>query len=159
MAVNRCDNRCDNRWTVSQVEERIEEAVDTLRRLPEKQLQIVRSSWPKFLQDCDDACDTEPAPLRRGPPVSAAIDRMDETLEWLRWLPAEDAKLVWARAEGTTWKVLSWRFGYSERTAQRRCEYALSQTSWRLNGRALPKVWSRQFLIDKVAGLSSQNFA
>ncbi len=153
------DNRCDNRWTASQVEERIEEAADTLRRLPEKRVQTARSSWPKFIQDCHDACGTEPTPLRRGPPAAAAIDRMDETLEWLRWLPPEDAKLVWARAEGMPWKAISWRFGFSERTAQRRWEYASNQISWRLNGRAIPKTWSRRFLMERIANLSKENCA
>jgi len=42
---------------------------------------------------------------------------MEQTLGWLRWLRAEHTKLVWARAEGTRWKLICWRFGICRATA------------------------------------------
>ena len=128
------DNRCDNRWTASQVEERIEEAADTLRRLPEKRVQTARSSWPKFIQDCHDACGTEPTPLRRGPPAAAAIDRMDETLAWLAWVEVDQARILWSRATGVRWKAICWRMGTGRDKAWRTWVAALVAIAERLNG-------------------------
>lgn len=51
---------------------------------------------------------------------AACISRMDEALDWLRRLKAEHAKLVWARTEGTPWKLICWRFGIARATAHRR---------------------------------------
>lgn len=48
---------------------------------------------------------------------------MEEALLWLRWLEAEDAKLVWARANRTPWKAICWQFGIARATADRRYWY------------------------------------
>ena len=144
-------------WTPELVAEQFEEAVDTLRRLPEERVRTARSGWPPILYDFWEKYGQEPARLRLGPPLGAAIDRMDITLDWLRWLEPEDAKLVWARAEGQPWKAISWRFGLPVRTAQRRWQYALSLVTWRLQGRSVPSTWSRRFLVERVAFASSAN--
>ena len=79
-----------------------------------------------------------------------AIDRMAEVFPWLGWLAPEDAKLVWARAEGTPWKGICWRFGISRATANRRWQYGLAVIVWRLNGRRVPRKRSASFVIDGV---------
>ena len=53
----------------------------------------------------------------------------------LRWLKPDETKLVWARAEGTPWKQICWRFGIARATAHRRWRYALSLIVYRLNGK------------------------
>lgn len=52
-----------------------------------------------------DRVGQDPEPMRLPPPSQAATSRMEETLGWLCWLKAEQAKLV-GRAEGTPWKLL-----------------------------------------------------
>ena len=52
------------------------------------------STWPRALVEFADLVGQQPEPMRLPPPSPAAISRMEETLGWLRWLEAEDAKLV-----------------------------------------------------------------
>jgi hypothetical protein len=106
-------------WTPKLVEARLEEAADTLRRLPEQRVQACRSGWPQIIREFHDAYGCEPARLRLGPPSAVAIDRMDQTLAWLRWLEPDDARIVWLRACGVRWKPICYRFGVSRDTAWR----------------------------------------
>jgi hypothetical protein len=137
-------------WTPACVEERLHEAADVMKRLPEVRVQGYYSLWPKTLAEFSDLVGQEPRPLKRPPPSPDAISRMEETLGWLRWLEAEDAKLAWARAEHTPWKMICWRFGISRATAHRRWQYMLSLIAWRLNGRKLPTKRSRKFVTAMV---------
>ena len=83
-------------------------------------------------------------------PSPQAITRMEETITWNRFLEPEEAHLLWARAQGVSWKELCHRFGISRPTATWRWEYALSVITWRLNGRQVNRKRSRDFLIQRV---------
>jgi hypothetical protein len=133
-------------WTVEMVEERLAEAADVLKRLPKPRVQGYFNTWPRALVEFSDLVGQQPEPMRRPPSSPAAITRMEATMEWLRWLEPDDAKLVWMRAEGTRWKAVCVRFGISRATAHRRWEYALAVMAWRLNGRIVPQKRSRQHL-------------
>lgn len=119
-------------WTPKLVEARMEEAADTLRRLPEDRLRSARSSWPPIIREFHDAYGAEPARLRLGPPSAAAIDRMDQSLEWLRWLEADDARIVWLRACGVRWKAICWKVGMCRTKVWRHWVAALTVISGRL---------------------------
>jgi hypothetical protein len=142
-------------WTRDQVEERLIEAADVLKRLPDVKVQGYFSTWPQIVYEFSDLVGQEPAPLRRPPPPPAAISRMEKTFDWFAWLEPDDVKLVWARAEGTPWKPICWRFGLSRATARRRWEYALSVITWRLNGRRPPAKRSQRFVVDATRRMSS----
>ena len=135
-------------WTRDQVGERLAEAADVLKRLPDAKGQGYFSTWPQIVHEFADLVGQEPPRLRRPPPSPAAISRMEQTFDWFVWLEPEDAKLVWARAEGTPWKPICWRFGLSRATAYRRWEYALSVITWRLNGRRPPAKRSQRFVVE-----------
>jgi hypothetical protein len=137
-------------WTPACVEARLHEAADVMKRLPNVRVQGYYSLWPKVLVEFSDLVGQEPARLRRPPPSPDAISRMEETLGWLHWLEAEDAKLVWARAERTPWKPICWRFGIARATAHRRWQYGLSVITWRLNGRRIPAKRSRSFVVESA---------
>lgn len=122
------------RWTASLVEERLEEAADTLRRLPEERVRGYFSTWPPAIRDYWEAFGREDVRLRRGPPAAAAIDRMDEALGWLAWLEPDDARLVWLRACGVHWKPITWRLGVGRTTAWRNWVAALIAIAARLSG-------------------------
>ena len=122
-------------WTAVLVEERLVEAADVLKRLPEVKVRGYFNTWPQMVHEFADLVGQEPRRLRRPPPTSAAISRMEEALPWLQWLEPEVAKLVWARADGTPWKPICWRFAVSRATADRRWKYGLAFIAWRLNGR------------------------
>ena len=88
-------------WTREQVEERLCEAADVMKRLPDVRVPGYFNTWPKFPQEFADLVGQDPPPLRRPRPSPDAISRMEETLGWLAWLEPEDARLVWMRAERT----------------------------------------------------------
>jgi len=143
-------------WTPALVEHRLIEAADVMKRLPPVRVQGYISSWPAILPEFSDLVGQEPTLPRCLAPAANAVTRMDQTLEWLRWLEVEDAKLVWSRAEGKPWKVLACRFGLSVRTAQRRRDYALNLIAWRLCGRVQPATWSRRLLMERAQFLSRE---
>jgi len=151
-------------WTTEEIAARITEAARTLKRLPEQRVQGYFSTWPRIRPEFSDLVGREPEPARMPPPSAAAITRMEEVLEvWMPMLAAQEAgtaegrtgkdvevsKLLWARAEGTPWKAICWRFGISRATAHRRWEYGLSLLAWRLGGRSAAKL-TRQKLVERV---------
>ncbi len=143
-------------WTREMVEERLIEAADVMKRLPNVRVAGFFSTWPAKRQEFSDLVGQEPVPMRRPAPARDAIDRTEQALPWLQWLEAEDAKLVWMRVEGIPWKAICARFGISRVTANRRWEYAMSLIAWRLNRRPLSSKWSRRFLVERMKFLSSK---
>jgi hypothetical protein len=143
------------RWTLDRVEARLHEAANLMKRMPEVPAPGCHPLRPEVLAEFGDPIRQEPSRLKRPPASLDATSRMEETLAWLRWLEAEDAKLVWARAERTPWKVICWRFGVGRATANRRWKYSLSLIAWRLNGLVAPAKRSRRFLVERVRLLSS----
>jgi hypothetical protein len=139
-------------WTAKMVEERLAEAAAVMRRLPAVRVPGYFNTWPRALVEFSDRVGQQPEPMRLPPPSPAAITRMEQTVLWLRWLEVEDAKLVWARCEGTPWKGICWRFGMARATAHRRWQYGLSVIAWRLNGRRVSKKRGRQYVVVAAGG-------
>lgn len=137
-------------WTRGMVEDRLIEAADVMKRLPAVRAKGYFSAWPTILPEFSDLVGREPPRLRRPPPSPKAITRAEEAMLWLRWLELDDARLVWMRAEGARWREICERFGVVRATACRRWEYALWVIAWRLDGRPLPKTWSRERLIERA---------
>ncbi len=123
----------DTRWTASVVAERMEEAAATLERLPVVRIQGYVTTWPPILREYWEAFGWEQAKVRRGPPAAAAIDRMDETLGWLRWLEPDAARIVWLRACNVPWKALTWRVGMGRTKAWQEWVAALAIIAARLD--------------------------
>jgi hypothetical protein len=140
----------EQRWTASLVEERMVEAADTLKRLPEERVRGYFSTWPTVIRDYWEAFGREDVRLRRGPPSAAAIDRMDEALAWLAWLDPAEARIVWLRASGERWKTVCWKVGLARTAAHQHWIYALCVISWRLNGRRLPHNISRRRVVEET---------
>ena len=140
----------EQRWTASLVEERMVEAADTLKRLPEERVRGYFSTWPTVIRDYWEAFGREDVRLRRGPPSPAAIDRMDEAMTWLAWLDPAEARIVWLRASGERWKAVCWRVGLARAAAHRHWLFALSVIAWKLNGRLVPDNRARQRVIEMV---------
>ena len=123
----------DPHWTPKMVAVYLEQAADTIRRLPPVKVQGHASSWPQIVRDFWEAYGWDETRVRLGPPSAAAIDQMDVTLLWLRWLEPDDARLVWKRANGRHWKVIAHEYGIDRTTAWRRWMYALVVIAARLN--------------------------
>jgi hypothetical protein len=119
-------------WTPQAVAERLAEAADVLDRLPEPRGRGFYSLWPLTPEVPDgDGVRARPA---TAPPE--AIDRMDETLQWLCWLEPGERRIVWLRAEGLPWKRITYRFGIGRTTAWQRWTIALLKIATRLNAAA-----------------------
>jgi len=143
-------------WTTHEVETRLVEAADVLKRLPEQKVQGYFNVWPEMVYDFADKVGQTAEPMRRPPPSASSITRMEETLEWLQMLDGEDAKMVWARAEGMRWKPICWRFGISRATAARRWEFSLSVIALKLNGQPVQMRRARAMVINRARKLSME---
>ena len=124
----------ETHWTAKLVDERFEEAADTLRRLPERNARGYFSTWPAIIRDFVEAYGWQEVRVRLGPPHPAAIDRMHEAFGWLSWLEPDETRLVWLRAEGVRWKIVAVRYGVDRATVWRRWTCALIKIASRLNG-------------------------
>jgi hypothetical protein len=141
-------------WTTELVEERLFDAADVLKRMPEQRIQGYFNTWPAIFRSFDDLVGQQPQPMRRPLPSAKAIDEMETVLQWLGWLEPDVAKLAWARAERTPWKEICWRFGISRAAANRRWEYAMSMITWRLVGRRMPVRLSRRRIVERLRSVS-----
>jgi len=140
----------DVKWTPSLIEQRLIEAADVMKRLPDVRVTGHFNAWPNVLREFADLVEQEAQPLRRPPPPPDAISRMEETLAWLRWLEPDDLKILWLRANGERWKAVCWKVGISRTAANQRWLYAICLIAWRLNGRDPIRRRSRQHLIERV---------
>ncbi|MBF0424609.1 MAG: hypothetical protein HQL66_02145 [Magnetococcales bacterium] len=119
----------ESKWTPKLVADRLEEAASTLRRLPVAGLKPREygNAWPTVIHEFCEAYGWNEAVVRLGPPPSEAITRMDECLDWLRWLEAEDVRLVWSRATRVPWKLIQRQLGVARSTAAARWTAAIMQ--------------------------------
>lgn len=139
-------------WTPLMVEERIVEAADVLRRLPEERVRGYFGAWPEVVHDFADKVGQEPRPMRRPPPSAGAISRMDETLPWLSWLEPTAAKIIWLRAAGERWKTICWTVGLQRSAAHQHWLYGLCVISLKLNRRRFNSNFSKRRVIDLAGG-------
>ena len=120
------------KWEEETVAERLAEAAETMKRLPSVKPKGYIGSWPTIIQEFWEAYGWNDMEVRLGPPSSYSIDRMDESLAWLRWLEPDEVRMVWLRAEDVPWKVIGKRFGCDRTTAWRRWKYAIIKIIARL---------------------------
>jgi len=136
-------------WTTTQVQDRLELAAGIMRQLPGVMPQSYFNAWPEYLYSFADQVGQEPR-MRRPRPGPRQITEAEEAMLWLRWLEVDDARLVWARADGMAWKPICWQFGISRATANRRWHYGLAIIVWRLNGKRMPGKRSMNFVVAKA---------
>lgn len=127
--------------TVADVEERFEEAALILKRMPSPTGSGAKgygSSWPAFVRSRFTAYGTEQARVRVIPNATE-IQRMEDTIEWLRLLDsgdehrdADDRRIVWMKAENQPWRAICARVGLSRSQAWRRWSAALITVQRRL---------------------------
>ena len=144
----------DIKMTPTEVDNRIADAADVLARLPNLTIQGYASTWPPFVREYWEAFGMSDVVLRRPPPSALAIDRMDQALEWLRWLEPVDAKIVWHRANGDPWKVVCGKVGLVRSAVHQHWMYALCVIAWKLNGRNVPGNISKAALIARAKAMA-----
>ncbi len=87
MSGNRGRTTATVAWRLADVEGRLTEAVDTLKRIPVPDIQRSVTKWPGFVHDAHEAYGYGEFRPPRSPAAPDAISRLDETLGWLRWWP------------------------------------------------------------------------
>ena len=110
--------------TPIEIEDLFEEAVSTLRRLPDKKPRGHFNVWPAVARTAWEIMAMESQPMKVWA-TPASISRMEQCFGWLLLLDPEDAKIVWMRAEKASFRVISRRFGMSKMMAWRRWAGAL----------------------------------
>ena len=122
------------KWTVTDIANRFEQAVKTLRRMPPVVIKGYFNTWPPIVRTIVEQMQAEQEPLRRGPPSAEAISRMEETIQWIFLLDDEDERrLIWLRAERVQWKQICWRIGCGRTKAWQMWVMALLKIVTRLN--------------------------
>lgn len=121
------------RWSESGVEERIYEAVDTLRRVPAPTMRRHLTSWPSYIHEAHEAYGYTGFRPPRAPAAPEAITRLDETLGWLRWLPRDAQHILWSRASGMSWRKIARFAGKAPNTCRAWYLAALHYIVGRLN--------------------------
>ena len=121
-------------WSLSEIEARLDEAVDTLKRVPAPSIRRRVTRWPDFVRDSYEAYGYGEIRLTLAPAAPDAIDRMDETLGWLRWLPRDAQRILWSRANGFSWRKIAHFVGKAPNTCRTWHLAALHHLAARLNG-------------------------
>lgn len=124
------------KWTVTDVSDRFEEAVYTLKRLPPVRVQGYFNAWPEVVRTTMEILQAEPDPYRLGPPSAAAISRMEECLGWIFWLDSEDERrLVWLKAHRVRNRQICARLGCGRTKVWQMWSVALMKIAVRLNAK------------------------
>ena len=97
-----------------------------------------RHAWPDYVLDSVEAYGYGEIRLTLAPAAPDAIDRLEETLGWLRWLPREAQRILWSRANGFSWRKIAYFVGKAPNTCRSWHLAALHHLAARLNGSARP---------------------
>ena len=125
-------------WSLPDIEARLDEAVDTLKRVPAAHAFRRVTRWPDYVLDSVEAYGYGEIRLTLAPAAPDAIDRLEETLGWLRWLPREAQRILWSRANGFSWRKIAYFVGKAPNTCRSWHLAALHHLAARLNGSARP---------------------
>jgi len=132
-------------WTTDDIRERLRTAARTIQRLPlprHGKPATMHAGWPEVVQDWL-AYGWQDARAPRIVPSAAQISQLDETLGWLHWLTRDQRMILWARAQGWTWRQIEslddhtragGKRGRREQTLRGVCSDAEARILSRLNG-------------------------
>jgi hypothetical protein len=124
-------------WTVTDIADRFEEAVGTLRRLPRVQVQGYFNLWPEVLRSTAERLPGDKEDMKLGPPAADAISRMEQTIQWIFLLDSEEERrLVWLRGARIPWKRICVRFGWGRTKAWHAWTMALMKIATQLNAKS-----------------------
>lgn len=125
--------------TAKDIAARFEEALYTLKRLPKAYIMGYHTLWPPIVYTEMEIMQQEKRPMRLGPPLPDAIDRMEETFNWIFWLEIEEREIIWLRARRMPWRGVCMRVGLSRTEAWKRWATALEKIACQKNKRAKTK--------------------
>lgn len=111
-------------WLPDEVEERLIDAARVIRLLPAPRRtrpQGLHAAWPDVVRKASEAYGFHGLVTRPATPLAAEIKLADEAVVWLFFLDGRSSSVVWARANGATWRVLEDLDGASTWTIKRIC--------------------------------------
>lgn len=117
--------------TAKDIAARFEEALYTLKRLPKAYIMGYHTLWPPIVYTKMEIMQQAKLPMRLGPPLPKAIDRMEETFNWIFWLEIEEREVVWLRAARMPWRGICTRLGVSKSVAWKRWTTGLTKIARR----------------------------
>ena len=110
-----------------EAEAALEEAADTVRRLPPAVVRARLTLWPRIVRATHEAYGYGDARPRLAPASPDAIDRLDRALAALQRLAADDQRLLWSRANGASWRRVAAFLGAAPNTCRARYLVALAR--------------------------------
>ncbi len=114
------------------VEDRIQSAARTLRRLPDTRVQGYFNTWPAIIREPLEILQMEPERMRVRPSQQDITDMEEVLFIWLKWLDPDERRLVWLRAERVRWKLICGRFGVGRTKAWEMYRRALARIAAKL---------------------------
>ena len=120
-------------WTKKDVEEHFEEAVYTLKKLPDFKVPGYFSTWPEIERAREEKLREMKFPAKLHA-TSAQVTRLEQTFDWMMWITEAERKLIWKRANRVGWRKISVELGCDRTTAWRKWSNALMKIALRLNG-------------------------
>jgi hypothetical protein len=109
-------------WDEGLIKAWIEEAADTLKRLPRGYVKPHVTYWPDVVQTSVHSFGSARFSNRLAAPSPRAIDRMERVLGWLFHCDDDSRRIVWARACGVPWRRLEDVDGRSHMTLRKVCD-------------------------------------
>lgn len=128
--------RAPTRWDCDTVRLWVQQAADTLRRLPDRERAYIygrRSAWPDTVRTASEAYGYGGARPKPGPPEAGAIDNLQRVILWLGWLPPNWRRILWARACGIPASRIAAMIGCNRATIWRTEKRALGMIATALD--------------------------
>ena len=116
--------------TIEEIKENIAFAAEVMRRLPAIKVKGYCCAWPSFCRINKEEEYAEDVWL---PPLPHEITAMEEILEWLKFTTVGNRRVVWLRACGMGWKVMSERYKKGRSTLIREYRTGLEDIKNALN--------------------------
>ena len=119
------------------IEQRLAAAAITVRAIPSSPEDLTEEAqgWPDCVLITLESARSDQA-ARRIAPTPEALDDMRVAIAWLGKLDPEEADLVWLRADGNPWRVVSQKTGCVRPKAWERWKAAIAKIARRAKVRA-----------------------
>lgn len=114
------------KWDEGLIKAWIEEAAETLKRLPRGYVKPRVTYWPDVVQNGIHSFGSSRFSNRLAAPSPRAIDRMERVLGWLFHCDDDSRRVVWARACGIPWRRLEDIDGRSHVTLRKICDRGIA---------------------------------
>ncbi len=123
-------------WEGDAVRLWLQQAADTLRRLPDRERAFIYgrgSTWPDIVRKSSEGYGYGEVRPRAGPPEAGAIDNLQRVILWLGWLSPNWRRILWARACGIPASRIAAMIGCNRATIWRTEKRALVMIATALN--------------------------